>query len=134
MNYIDVNVFVYATLGVPKDRKAWAARSVIQKIAKAEMHAMTSFLSWDEFVWVVRKIEGPVVAKEKGRELMAMPNLKFCVVDGLVVGKAQELIETYNLQPRDALHAASAITNNIECIISDDVHFDIIKDIRRMRL
>ena len=51
-----------------------------------------------------------------------------------ILFKAQQLIEEYNLKPRDAIHAATALVNGINEIISDDSDFDKIKEIRRIPL
>ena len=37
----------------------------------------------------------------------------------------------YRLDPRDSIHAASALTEGAELIISTDKHFDKIREIRR---
>lgn len=134
MNYLDANVFIYAAIGIPVDRKVVSAKELLKKIVRGEMRAVTSFLSWDEFVWIVRKIEGSNVAKEKGREFLLMPNLKFCIVDERVIIKSQEIVERYNLHPRDAIHAASAIVYDVEGIVSDDPDFDSIRELKRMKL
>jgi len=33
---------------------------------------------------------------------------------------------------RDLIHAAVMLTNGIECIISTDAHFDLIKEVKRL--
>jgi len=38
-------------------------------------------------------------------------------------------MEKYNIQPREALHAACMISNNISAIISFDMEFDLIKEL-----
>ena len=48
--------------------------------------------------------------------------------------KNEEIIEKYNLKPRDAIHVASALTNNIKEIVSDDPDFDKVKEIKRKKL
>ena len=60
-----------------------------------------------------------------------MPNLNLLDVDGTVVQEAYQLISQYRLNPRDAIHAASAIVNGITDMHSDDPDFDRIKAIKR---
>ena len=47
--------------------------------------------------------------------------------------KAQKLIKFYNIKPRDALHAATALLQGSNEIISDDIDFDKIKEIKRLK-
>lgn len=134
MHYLDANVFIYAAVGIPTDKKTVAATELLRRVVEGRMHATTSLLSWDEFVWVLRKIEGKKVAREKGRKILHMPNLKWCGIDGQVVDKAQELVERYDIKPRDALHAASAIRNGIREFVTDDTDFDAVTEIRRIAM
>lgn len=46
--------------------------------------------------------------------------------------RAQELVERYRLNPRDALHAAVALENKIKTIVSYDEGFDAITEIKRI--
>jgi len=48
------------------------------------------------------------------------------------VFRAQELVERYRLNPRDALHAAVALENKIKTIVSYDEGFDAITEIKRI--
>lgn len=62
------------------------------------------------------------------------PNLRILGVDEEIVKYAQNLIEKYNLKPRDAIHAASAIKNGAKEIITNDNDFDIVNELERVGL
>jgi predicted nucleic acid-binding protein len=69
-----------------------------------------------------------------GKFFLEFPNLKILKIDSEVIKEAQKLVETYKLKPRDAIHAACAIKNNIKEIISDDPDFGKVKEIKRIKL
>lgn len=130
MKYLDSNVFIYPILY--GDKKANSCKEILLKVAKNEMKACTSILSWDEVVFVVKKFRGKEIAAIEGSKLLRMPNLIFLKVDEPIIFKAQEIVSKYHLNPRDAIHAASAISSNCNEIISDDSNFDIIPEIKRV--
>lgn len=106
---------------------------IMGKIAKNEIDACTSVLTWDEFFQFVKKSLGSDYAKLSGQRFLNIINLKFLDSDFKVVSTAQRLTEKYNLSPRDAIHAASAILNGCKEIVSDDPDFDKIKEIKRIK-
>jgi predicted nucleic acid-binding protein len=132
--YVDSNIFLYPVLySQDADLRVKRASEILKSIADGELLAFTSVLTWDEVVWVVRKTMGHSEAQSQGQKLMGFLNLQFIKVDENVLSQAQGLINKYNnLKPRDALHAASAISQKIEAIISDDQDFDVIKEVKRV--
>ncbi len=70
----------------------------------------------------------------EGKRFLGLPGLNFIKLDRKIIDKAQDLITNYSINPRDAIHAATAIINNISEIISDDSDFDVIKEIKRIPL
>ncbi len=135
INYVDVNIFIYPVVNPIKDSKALSSKKILDRIVKNDISAITSFLSWDEFVYSIRKFLGKELAVTEGKKLLEFPNLKFLKVDEEVIQKAQDLITKYNLKPRDAIHAASALINDAVLIISDDPDFDkMIELIKRIKL
>lgn len=48
--------------------------------------------------------------------------------------RAQELVERYQLKPRDAIHVSTALTAGEREIISDDAELDTVREIRRRPL
>lgn len=135
MNYIDSNVFIYpVVVDERSDRKAFLAKRILIKIADRSIDAATSSLTWDEVSWSIKKILGREIATKEGSKFLEFPNLKVLSVDDKTIGRAQKLVEKYAIRPRDAIHIACCIQNNIRDIISDDADFDAVKEIKRVKL
>ena len=130
--YLDSNVFLYPLLY--GGDKAKGAIEILRGFLDKEFIAYTSLLTWDEFVYVLRKEKGKDIAGEESKKFLNLPNLVFLDVKRDILFKAQELISEHNLRPRDAIHAASAILNGINEIISDDEDFDRLKELKRVKL
>lgn len=128
--YADANVFIFPVIYGDSGNGAKASR-ILEKIEGGRLSAHTSWLTWDEVVWVVRKTLGKADSIESGRKLMQFPNLKFIEVSESVIAKSQSLIEKYQLKPRDAIHCSSAISKGINLFVSDDPGFDTVKEIKR---
>lgn len=135
MRYVDSNVFIYPVIADWRtDRKAALAKKVLLQIADGKLKAVTSSLTWDELVWSLRKFLGRSLAVAEGRKFLEFPNLKFLDIRESTISKAQDLIDEYNIKPRDSIHAACALENGVKEIISDDPDFDKIKEIKRIKL
>ncbi|MDR0493260.1 MAG: type II toxin-antitoxin system VapC family toxin [Nitrososphaerota archaeon] len=133
--YVDSNIFLYPVLySKEADPRVNTASEILKNIAKGELLAFTSVLTWDEVVWVVRKTMGITEAQSQGQKLLGFLNLQFIEVDENILSQAQGLISKYSLKPRDAIHIASAINQKLELMISDDQDFDRIKEINRIPL
>lgn len=128
--YLDANIFLNPILY--DDVKAGKCKKIFGQIIDGDMAAVTSFLTWDEVVYVVQKQLGKEIAVVEGEKLLRFPNLTFFKVDEIVMAKAQELISKYDIKPRDAIHAASALVKGIREILSDDPDFDKIKELKRI--
>lgn len=134
MTYIDANVFIFAILNDRSNPLAQSSISVLDKIIKGELKAVTSVLTWDEVVWSLRKNLDIEIVKEEGKKFLNFPNLEFIPADEFIIREAQKIVEKYNLKPRDAIHAATAVSKSIKEIISDDPDFDAVKEIKRIQL
>jgi predicted nucleic acid-binding protein len=130
MIYLDSNIFLYPITD-PGSKKGIAAKNILIKLAKGELEAMTSSLTWDELVWVTRKAFSMELAILEGRRFLEFPNVKIISADANVLYFSQRLIETYKIAPRDSIHAATAIIKNVTEFVSDDSDFDKIKEIKR---
>ena len=51
---------------------------------------------------------------ELGRKFLEFPNLKLLNIKRSTVLRAQKLMEKYEIKPRDAIHAATALENDEE--------------------
>jgi len=125
--YTDANVFIQAILRDDNNSK-----KVLQKIIRKEIDGITSILSWDELVYILEKFINKDIAVIEGKKFLIFPNLTFIDAKKETIMKAQKLVEEYNLKPRDAIHAATAINLNINEIISEDDDFDKIKELKRI--
>jgi predicted nucleic acid-binding protein len=130
--YLDSNIFLYATLNTeaPGNR----ARSLLQRIRQGEEQAKTSALTLDEILWNVKKHRNLDDAIDAGEAFLNFPHLELAPVTGELVAFALSIIKKYRLNPRDAIHAATAITEKTDYIVSTDPHFDKIKELKRQPL
>ena len=133
MIYLDANIFLFAALD--RRDKGRRARELLKKVQDGrEAKAATSTLTYDEFFWIVKKYRGFNLAVKATKALLEMPNLIFLSVDEAIIRKALALVEAYKLNPRDSIHAASAINHNISIIFSEDKDFDRVKELKRKSL
>lgn len=91
-------------------------------------------MTWDELVWVVTKTLGRNIAEAEGRRFLEFPNLKILSIDEGTIKEAQEIMEKYVLKPRDSIHLGCAIRNRLREVISDDPHFDVVNEVKRVSL
>ncbi len=135
MAYLDANVFVYAATHDPaKSGKAKKSISILRDVEEGQIRGVTSFLTWDEVVWVVWKLGGREAAIMAGARFLKLQNLSLVPVNLSVMVRAQELIERYQLKPRDSIHVSTALIAGEREIISEDAELDVIKEIRRQSL
>jgi len=132
MIYLDSNIFIYATLNMKPG--AIECIKVLENVVNKRIDACTSVLTWDEFFHSIRKNLGSSYAISESEKFLKFLNLKFISADTNTITLAQQLIKKYNLKPRDAIHAATAIINKCDSIISDDPDFDKIKEIKRLKI
>jgi predicted nucleic acid-binding protein len=132
MLYLDSNVFIYAALSV--DEIGEKARALLRKVQRGEEQASSSMLTFDELVWAVKKYRTIEDAINAGEAFLNFPNIKLTIVDGELLTLALNLIRKYKLDSRDSIHAATAILEKAEAIISTDPHFDKIKETQRKPL
>ena len=131
MIYLDTNIFVYPHTG--DDTKSSACVKILERAMSEEIKAGTSIITWDEFQHALKKkFHDRKKAVELSKDFLSMPNIKFFEANKEIIEKAQKLTEEYGINPRDAIHAATAIINGIKEIISDDPDFDKVKEIKRI--
>lgn len=128
MIYLDSNVFIYAALSTEEigDR----ARALLKEVQEGKV-ASSSTLTFDELVWVVKKHRSLDDAMVAGEAFLNMPGLLLISVDTDILASALDNIRKYRLDPRDAIHAASAISSRSRVIVSTDEHFDKVLNLKR---
>jgi len=131
--YIDSNIFIYPAIYDPDAvPEAAQAKARLHEIASGSIKAFTSTLTWDEVTWVTLRLFGIEKATAQGASFLKLPNLRLLRVDLETISHAQTLLEKYNLKPRDAIHAATAIRNGISKILSYDEDFDTLPNLVRV--
>lgn len=129
MVYIDSNIFILAIIN--NESIGEKARKFLRNVQEGKEAASTSTLTFDEVVWKVLQTRGFDNAMIVANDLLEMQNLVFLDVNTSVLLKSYRLMKSYNLYPRDSIHASCALNNNIFTIISEDKDFDRIKELRR---
>lgn len=131
MIYLDSNVFIYATINTKELGEK--ARSLLQRIQQGEEKAETSALTFDEVFWAIKK-HNFEAALEACQALLNFPNLEIISANRELILSALQIIKEYHLAPRDAIHAATAIAEKADAVVSTDTHFDKIKELKRRSL
>mgnify|MGYP001767795016 CR=1 FL=1 len=103
---------------------------LLEKIQLGEEKAVTSTLTFDEVFWEVKKHRGEERALETAEAMLNFPNLELIAADKTTAHQAIDLIKKYHLAPRDALHAATAIIEKVDCVITTDAHFGKVKELK----
>jgi len=107
------------------------ARSLLKDVQLGKLEAASSALSFDELVWAVKKYRTLEESVMAGEAFLNMPRLRLVAVNGDLLSGALAIMRKYRLDPRDSIHAASALSEGAEVIVSMDRHFDRLKEIRR---
>ncbi|MHB1493594.1 MAG: type II toxin-antitoxin system VapC family toxin [Thermoplasmataceae archaeon] len=129
MIYIDSNVFIYAVLNT--EFIGNEARSILSQVQKGQIKASTSALTFDELIWIIKKERSRNDSLLAGEAFLNMSGLKLVEVNTNVLAGAIAIMKKYSLDPRDSIHAASAIIEKAEVMISEDKDFDKIREIKR---
>lgn len=107
------------------------ARSILKSVQSGELEAASSALSFDELVWAVKRNRSPEDSMTAGEAFLNMPRLRLVPVNGDLLASTLGVMRKYHLDPRDSIHVASALAEGAETIVSEDKHFDRVKQIRR---
>jgi predicted nucleic acid-binding protein len=129
MLYLDSGVFIYAALS--REAIGNRARALLQRIRDGREDAASCSLSFDELFWIVKKHRTREDAIAAGKSFLALSNLRILAVDQDSLFSALSLMDRYSLDPRDAIHASTAISSGCSSVVSADRHFDRVKEIAR---
>ncbi|HEX8700337.1 MAG TPA: type II toxin-antitoxin system VapC family toxin [Myxococcaceae bacterium] len=125
--YLDTGVIVTPLLKNQEGSIIEQCREWLERIARGEVQAKTSFLTWDEVIWVAgkgaEKVYNRARAVKAGELLLSLKNLEFVPVDEAVIRGAQQLIARFGLKPRDCIHASSALLHAQGELVSLDSGF-----------
>ena len=123
--YLDTNFFVYI---FSKDSEE------VKKLVKGmeQYKLFTSCLTYDEFVWTIKKLLGKESALMAADFILSIKPLKFLVVTKNTLLISKRAMTTYDLDPRDSIHYASMLLEEIFQIVSEDRDFKNIPNIQRI--
>ena len=127
MIYIDSNIFIYAFTNI--NVIGTKASALLDALVRGQINAVTSYITFDEVFWKLSKKFPREKALEYTKNFLQTPHLTFVPVDNEVVLKSYELLRQYKIDPRDAIHAATAIITGA-VVISEDNDFSQIKEIK----
>ncbi|MBS3080606.1 type II toxin-antitoxin system VapC family toxin [Candidatus Pacearchaeota archaeon] len=128
--YLDSNIFIYPILY--EDETSENCKRILLDLLKGKFKGYTSILTWDEFVHTIKKHKGKEISISEGKKFLKFSNLTFIKTHLSTIYKAQKIFTENNVGPRDAIHAATALLNNIDEIITGDPDFDAVKEIKRI--
>jgi predicted nucleic acid-binding protein len=131
MYYLDANIFIFPQIYDLEIESAAKSKEYLTMLADGDIEGISSTLTWDEISYIVRKYSGIKESLVAGEKFLTFPNLKVVDVDSTILSKAQEIVKTYKLKPRDAIHAASALKYSNGQIITNDSDFDVVKEAKR---
>jgi hypothetical protein len=131
MLYLDANFFIFALLDTTE--KGSRATEIHRSIAKGRQKAVTSPLAIDELMWVLIRAGKKHLVRTAVEGVYATPNLDVLPVSPTIPLTALDLLERYDLRPRDAFHAAIMKENKLTEIVTDDNDFDRIEWMKRTR-
>jgi len=127
--YLDANLFIYSVLNNAEIGEK--SRKIIENVKNNIYNGFTSTLTIDEILWAVQKEIGKEKAADIAKDFIAMQNLQIIPVSIDVIKKSIEFYKR-SLNPRDAIHLAAMQSKGIKIMISSDLDFDKIKEIRRI--
>ncbi|HLC86430.1 MAG TPA: PIN domain-containing protein [Candidatus Nanoarchaeia archaeon] len=119
--YLDTNFFVYLLTQETENLEKIKKKLNAQKV-------YTSCLTYDEFVWAVRKLLGKEISIKSAEFILNLEFLHFVDLNKIILSISKEIIENLDLKPRDSLHYATLQVMNIKNLISDDRDFSKLKN------
>lgn len=132
MLYLGANFFIFALLDTGE--KGQRAAEIHRSIAQGKERAVTSPLALDELMWVLIRTSKKHLLRTAVEGVYATPNLDVVAIPTTTPLTALNLIEQYDIKPRDAFHAAIMKENELSQIVTDDEDFDRVEWIKRIRL
>jgi predicted nucleic acid-binding protein len=129
--YLDSNIFIYALIYEKNLNENIRANHYLSLLVSGKEIGYTSVLTWDEIYYVIKKNFGSEKAEQASKKFLRFPNLHFIDVNYQIISKAQMIALSFNVMPRDAIHAVSALEKCHGKIISNDRGFDCINGLKR---
>jgi predicted nucleic acid-binding protein len=125
--FLDSNVLLFAHLD--KGQSGEEANELLRMVRDGRLRAAISPLVLDEFMWGLKKVIGREQTDHAIGSIMAIPFIWLDVSFGCIRHARARFME--GLDPRDAFHAAVMDHYGLDEIVSEDIHFNKVKGIRR---
>jgi len=129
MIYLDSNVFIFAALN--NESLGNSARLILEEVENGNIEASTSSLTFDEVVWIIKKNRSFEDAILAGEAFLNMQRLHLVDVNPDLLALSISIMKKYRTDPRDSIHAATAITQKATIVISEDSDFNRISELKR---
>lgn len=128
--FLDSNIIMYS-LGGAHTLKTPCMR-ILEKIRSDRIQVCTNTEVFQEILYRYYSIGKKVLAHQACDLLkdIATPILPITEED---IEKAMSLLNQYTIPVRDAIHTATMLNHGIQHIISTDIHFDNIHEIKRLQ-
>src|SRR3989344_5768223 len=118
MIYIDANVFIFAF--ADNGQNGEFSRKILEIVESQSIAAATSSLTIDEVLWSLSKEIPKKEAILACRTILKIKGLRVLNIDKKIILESLNIVEKYNLKPRDSIHVAAMILNKINEIVSSD--------------
>ncbi|MBI4015170.1 MAG: type II toxin-antitoxin system VapC family toxin [Candidatus Aenigmarchaeota archaeon] len=126
MYYLDSNLFIYARLD--KGNIGERAREIFKLLEENKISAITSSLTLDEVIFVLKRHLDYASAINYGESIFKIFNLNIVPVSGEDIAFSFDFMRK-GMEPRDAIHAAVSINHGVYAIVSNGMDFKKLKDI-----
>lgn len=114
--YVDSSVLVTPMLKNREQPVIDTCVRWLERAARNEIRLVTSWLTWDEVLYIAGRGGQSRYDRERAREagerLLRLPAFAWVEIGEPVVTRAQALLGATSFRPRDCLHAATAL---LEC-------------------
>jgi uncharacterized protein len=107
------------------------SRSMIRDLQNGKILAATSVLSFDELILAVKKLRGEGEGVTAGEVFLNISGLAILDLKQDTLNSSLSLLKKYHLNPRDSIHAASALNAKAEYLVTEDPDFDALAEIER---
>ncbi|HLC84304.1 MAG TPA: PIN domain-containing protein [Candidatus Nanoarchaeia archaeon] len=123
--YLDASCYIYLFLEHPQH-----IPQVLLNLHR--LNIITSTLTYDEVVWIVRKKAGKSASYDAADIVLALDQVAMSPITKEIIARSRELMEELDIHPRDSIHLAAAQHQSCSLIVSEDSDFDKVKGIKRI--
>ncbi|GEM_PF-496613 len=130
--YLETTVFTYLVLD--DGEKGKIASDILEAMQNGAFTGVTSFVTFEELVFVVWKNLGREEAIKAGTNFLNLTNLEIAASTRDTAQITMEEMTQKKLRPRDATHCATVKERGLAEMVTEDRDFNRAKEIRKYRL